>query len=250
MVSAIVLSGSTNTGGLSQTSNASGEGMIEIHNKLMVEWVLEALTQSENIDNIVLVGLPDARQIAERWPDVKYAPAGDTSVKSSINGLEYVDKSQMVLVVTDDIPLLTAEAVDHFIDQCQGRQGDLFYPIITQQSQEKKYPGSVRTYVKFKDGVFTGGNIFFVNPKVVPLCADKVEEIVRLRKKPFDLCKLIGFGFVIKFLLKTLTINEAEKRVSSLLGLKGFTVTCPYPEVGIDVDKPSDLELVKQHLNC
>jgi hypothetical protein len=54
----------------------------------------------------------------------------------------------------------------------------------------------------------------------------------------------LGVGFVIKFLLRLLTLAEAERKVSQLLGMiKGVVVISKYPEVGVDIDKPNDLEL-------
>ncbi len=245
---AIILAGSANTGKLREVSGVSAEGMIEIHEKLMVQYVLEAILSSEYIDRVVLVGLPEINEHFRDWPEVCLAPAGTTPVKSLINGLKHVDSSRMVLVATDDIPLITTEAVNYFLRQCQGREADLFYPVISREVHEERYPGSVRTYVKLKEGTFTGGNIFLINPKKVPRCAAKVEEFVRLRKKPLELCRLVGFSFLIKFLLRSLSIKEAETRVSALLDITGYAVICPYPEVGLDVDKPGDLEMVKNYL--
>ena len=54
----------------------------------------------------------------------------------------------------------------------------------------------------------------------------------------------MGVGFVIKFLLRSLTLAEAERKVCQLLGMiKGVVVVSKYPEVGVDIDKPKDLEL-------
>ena len=62
------------------------------------------------------------------------------------------------------------------------------------------------------------------------------------------MCKTIGFGFILKFLLRRLSIKEAEEKFSRLLGFKGVAVKCIYPEISMDVDKPSDLDLVEQVL--
>ena len=72
--------------------------------------------------------------------------------------------------------------------------------------------------------------------------------MISLRKDPVGLCKTIGPGFILKFLLRRLTIREAEEKFSQLLGFKGVAVKCIYPEIGMDVDKPSDLDLVEQVL--
>ena len=63
-------------------------------------------------------------------------------------------------------------------------------------------------------------------------------------QREIGLCRLLGLKFVIKFLLRSLTLKEAEEKVSRLLGgIKGIVVISQHPEVGVDVDKPGDYEL-------
>jgi 2-phospho-L-lactate guanylyltransferase (CobY/MobA/RfbA family) len=45
--------------------------------------------------------------------------------------------------------------------------------------------------------------------------------------------------------LKNLRLTELEKKVSEMWGLEGAVIICPWPEIGIDVDKPSDLQLAR-----
>lgn len=158
--------------------------------------------------------------------------------------------STRVLLVTSDIPMLTTQAVNDFLELCGDMSGDLYYPIISKQVVESKFPTTRRTYVNLKEGVFTGGNIFLINPGVYKKCIENGQKIISLRKSPLGLCKLIGIGFVLKFLLRSLTIAEAEQKVSMLLGrIKGIVVTSRYPEVGVDVDKPTDLNLALRVLS-
>ena len=60
--------------------------------------------------------------------------------------------------------------------------------------------------------------------------------------------RMLGFVFILKFLAKQLSMGELEKRASSILGYKGVFIISPYPELGTDVDKPSDLQLVRKAL--
>jgi hypothetical protein len=45
-----------------------------------------------------------------------------------------------------------------------------------------------------------------------------------------------------------LSLENAEKAVSKMVGVKGTAIVSPYPEIGIDVDKYSDLELARKLL--
>ena len=73
-----------------------------------------------------------------------------------------------------------------------------------------------------------------------------MDRVLTLRKKPWKLAQLLGFSFMLKFFMQRLSLAELEKRVSQLLGVKGVAIISPYPEIGTDVDKPSDFELAER----
>lgn len=248
MIDAVVLAGSPNIGQLKDCSSAENEALINIGDRAMIDYVITALQGSSEIGRIVVVGPVKELSYLREKGNIIIAPSGRTAIESVENGIALLETDSMVLIATSDIPLITSTAIDDFLNLCRGKQGDLFYPIVPKEVNDLKYPGVRRTYVRLKEGKFTGGNLFLVNPAVVRKCAEKAEQFVAYRKKPLSLCKLIGFGFVIKYLFHRLSLAEAERQVSKLLSIKGFGVISSYPEVGIDVDKPSDLELVRKVL--
>ena len=134
------------------------------------------------------------------------------------------------------------------MSRCSQEEADIIYPLVKKPLNELKFPGVKRTYVYLKEGVVTGGNIILINPQIVPRNAQKAEDLVLLRKSPLRLAKYIGFRYIFKYLLRNLSLKEAEARVNELFQIKGKAIIVPYPEIGIDVDKPSDLELVRKVL--
>ena len=74
-----------------------------------------------------------------------------------------------------------------------------------------------------------------------------IEQAIAMRKKP-QLSRLLGVRFILKYILKQLSIEEIESRVEDVLQFRGVGVISPYPQVGIDVDKPSDLQLARRVL--
>ena len=60
------------------------------------------------------------------------------------------------------------------------------------------------------------------------------------RKGPFKLAKLIGWGFVVKFLLKMVDSKNVSKKVSDILAFKCHAIISDYPELGMDIDKQND----------
>lgn len=245
MYDAIILAGGESKH-LGQYSQQRYEAMIEIAGRPMVTFVAQALRASGKVDRIFIAG-PSAVMASCDFPDNTILLDGGRTIMETIQiGMQVLDHQQPVLVVTADIPLLTPEAVVDFVTQCgQAKAADLYYPVVNRQVNELYYPGNKRTYVKLKEGVFTGGNIFLVNPVIVPRCLRVAEQIIAERKNPLKLCRIIGWGFVLKFLCRMLGVREVEQQFSDLLGIRGTVIFSGYPELGIDVDKPSDLELVK-----
>ncbi len=248
MLDVIILAGSINSGPLRECSDEHNEAMIKIAHKPMIRYVAEALLQSRHINKIVIVGSEEIKSVFPE-KNVIVITSEESAVQNLVKSLQYVDISHKVMIATSDIPLLTTKAVDEFIAMTMDDGVDLFYPIVPMQEIEKVFPNIKRTSVKLTEGTFTGGNLFVITPKTMGGCIRKVEEFVSFRKSPLKLCRLLGMKFVVKLLLKQLSISEIEEKVSELLGIRGRAVITCYPEIGVDVDKPSDFLIVSAFLH-
>ncbi|MEW6184023.1 MAG: nucleotidyltransferase family protein [Bacillota bacterium] len=244
MIPALVLAGAPNAGRLKEVSPAAFEALIDLNGRPLAAHVIEALLATPAVERIVVVG-PEALGNAFTSDRILFLPPREGLLENLAAGLDALSAAPRVLVVTSDIPLLTPEAVLDFLELCKDSQVDVFYPVIPREEVEKTFPGVKRTYVRFREGCFTGGNIGLVDPKALGKCLDRAGDFVRLRKKPFRLALVVGPCFLCRFLLGRLSLRQAEKRVCHLLGLRGRVVVSSSSEIGVDVDKPSDLELVK-----
>jgi len=248
MIDALVLAGSLNKGALSACSTARYEALIPIGKKSMVEYVVDALLGSSRINRIVVVGPEEELAGKFAGEKVQVVEPKENLVENVVYGLKLLPGTKRVLLVTSDIPLINSRAIDNFLDLCKGYEADLYYPIVPREVVERRFASSKRTYVNLKEGVFTGGNVFLLNPDVVWRCIPKGQELVNARKSPLKLCRLVGIMFLIRYLLRSVTLEKAQKKVSRLLGIRGQVVISMDPELGIDVDKPSDLDLVNKKL--
>lgn len=244
VVDAVVLAGSPNSGPLKECSSVQHEALIPIGPKVMVEYVVEALLNARQIRNVLVIG-PEA-ELSPLLTRERVSVAGSAGgIMQNIEaGLNRLSGEKRVLLVTSDIPMLTSRAVDDFLAMCRDMSGDFYYPVISRKIIEARFPSTRRTYVPLKEGVFTGGNLFIINPAKFKMCVENGQKLINNRKSPLGLCRLLGLGFVFKFLSRTLTLAEAEKKVSELLGIRGVVVISSFPEIGVDVDKPADLEVV------
>jgi len=249
-INGLILAGGTLDDKLRDRTQVTNEALIPLGQRFMVEYVAQAIKKSDSVSKIAIVGPVD--QLRDKFkddPDIVLAPGGDTVALSVVNGLGVLPESDYVLISSSDIPLISGQSLEGFISACkEAGPADIYYPIVERSLSERTYPGAQRTFVRLTDGSFTGGNVFLLRPEIVSSRVKIADELIALRKDPIALCKTIGPGFIAKFLLRKLSIREAEEKVSKLLNLRAVAVRCNYPEIGMDVDKPSDLDLVEQVL--
>ena len=217
----------------------------------MIQWIIDALNQSKQVENIVVVGLPIGTKLKSNKP-VYYLEGGNTLMGSITNGMrkivEIKPDTDYCLVVSTDIPAITGEMVDWIIDSANKPGIDIFYNVIPRQVMESQFPESKRSYIQFKDITVCSGDmqVFTVQKS---LRGDSIwTNIVESRKFPFRQMVIIGFDLLFRMIFKKPTIEEAAKLVSKRLGIVGQVVISPYAEIGMDVDKPHQLQMVENAL--
>lgn len=248
-MNAIVLAGAPNKGALRQVSPVQYEAEIEIAGRPMLEYVVLALERVQSINQIVIVGYESMLSTnGSAGKHFTFVKPGPSVIESLENGINALNSEEPVLILTSDIPLITQEALEDFLHRCSGQAGDIYYSFVPKTINDQKYPGVQRTYVRLKEGTFTGGNLVLLSPEIIRKKLTTLTKAIALRKKPLQLCRMLGWWYLCKLLFGTLTIKEIEDRVAEVLGVKAVGIVSPYPEVGIDVDKPSDLKLAREVL--
>jgi len=249
---AIILAGGESSSELKKIAPYDNEALIIIGNYPMIYYVFHALRQSTYVRNIVISGPTDAlRNIFPQKERLFFVNGGENAIESCAHGVKLLQEkgiSEQVLIMPSDIPFITTEAIDDFINQTRKVQADFYYPVTCKEVNEGKFPGVRRTYVNIKDGIFTGGNLFILRSAIFDQVFDIALQLVKRRKNPLAMARLFGFGLVWKYLFRRLSIEAVEKRFYEVLGVKGKAIISPYAEVGVDIDKPGDLELANKYL--
>src|SRR5262249_14191051 len=140
-------------------------------------------------------------------------------------------------------------AISDFVRRCGAADAALDYAIVSRAACEARFPRMHRTYVRLADGEFTGGNLFFIQRAIWPAVQRVLAAAYRARKKPWLLARLPGPRILWRLFCRTVTIAEAEARISKLLGCRCRAIITPYAEIGADVDDPGDLVIARQLLD-
>lgn len=241
-VNAVVLAGRRNEGVFREVSEVANEALLPIAGRPMLSYVLDAVCGAQQVGRVVVVGTPEIEPVLPEG--VALVEAGDELIANVERGIAALEQSVPVAIVTSDIPLVTPAIIDGFVAECGRRPADLHYPAIAKELVEAAFPGVKRTYAKLREGTYTGGNIFLVHPRIVAATIGKLKSFVDARKSPAKMAGLLGPGFVVKMAMGALSAYEVEVKVGRMFGIRGVVVFTEYPEIGVDVDKLSDLELV------
>lgn len=250
---AVVLAGSPpdRPDPLAAWKGVSKKSLIPVAGRAMVRWVVDALHGSGRIGAVVLVGLSPEDGVEFAGP-VVYTPGGGSLLDNVLEGLDQVQaldpQAEKAVACSADIPLITPEVVRYFIATCEETDHDLYYPIVEEKVMEAQFPGSGRTFVPLKEGRFAGGDLYMVRIRAARANEPLARRLLEERKNYLAQVRLIGFLPLIKFLLRRLDIPEAERIAGRALRVSGRAICSRYAELGMDADKPHQLQMIEEVL--
>ena len=238
---------------LAEYTHDKPKALIPIAGKPMITYVVDALAGSRYIQNIIIVSLDPAAGVEFSAP-VEYVPdAGDilNNVEAGLNhATAHYPNVDGVLISSSDVPTITPPIVDAFIEECFHTDHDLYYSIIERTVMEGRFPGSLRSYTHLREGDFAGGDLILIRPSMALDQRELWRDLSAARKSSLRQARLVGMGLFLKLLIHRLSLADAERRISQVLNVRGRAVPFPYAEVGMDVDKPFQLEIVRAELEA
>jgi GTP:adenosylcobinamide-phosphate guanylyltransferase len=228
------------------------KALVDVAGKPMVQWVLDALSDATDINNVIIVGLTEKSGlkcgkkmyfVSNQGKMVENLQAGAQKV------LEVSPQAEYVLIVSSDIPAITGEMVDWVVKTALEQKVDIIYNVIQRESMEKRFPGSKRTWTRLKDMEICGGDMNAGRLSMITNDDTEMwEKITNSRKNPLKQAALIGYGTAFLLLTGRLSLQDAETRVMARMKITGKAIVSPYAEIGMDVDKPHQLEIMRLDL--
>lgn len=238
---------------LAEYTRGKSKALISIAGKPMITHVVEALSGSRHIQHIIIVALDASAEVQFPVP-VEYVPdAGDILANAEAGiqyALDYYPDMDAILLSSSDVPTITPAIVDAFIEECLHTDHDLYYSLVERSVMEERFPGSRRSYVHLRDGDFAGGDLFLIRSDMVLSQRDLWQRLTGARKNALQQVRMIGLWPLFKLVTRRLSLAEAERRGSKALNMRGRGIPFPYAEVGMDVDKPFQLEIVRAELEA
>lgn len=245
-VTAVVLAGGPHDDLAARTPGAPNKAFVAIGGMALVERTIRALRSSASIGRIIAVapekvhGHPALALADERRPD------GARIRESLRNGLAGLPPGADVLVSTSDLPVLTAASTDDFVMRALEKNADLVYGCLEKRVHMAKYPKVPHTWAPLRDGTYCGTGFVTIKPRVLPSLDRFIEQLGHARKNPLHLAKLFGWDVLLRFAVRRLSIADAEARASRIIGAPVRAAISPYAEIGVNVDRVSDIALAEE----
>lgn len=187
------------------------------------------------------------REIGARALIVETLTAAASPSRSAAAGLAKLGTP--LLVTTADHALLQSAWVSHFLRH-QPAGATATVALARAESVLRDVPGTQRTFLRFADGAYSACNLFYLARPEAAQLLQLWQQVEALRKQPVKMLRLLGIHYALGYRFGWLRLAQATRRLGALAG--GVTVAAvemPYGRAAVDVDKPSDLELVERLLS-
>ncbi len=244
-LTAVVLAGGPHDEVSALQPGAINKAFVRVGGVTLVERTLVALRASHAIGRIVVVAPPQAHaDAALALADEKRADG--LKIRDSLrSGLEGLPPDELAIVCASDLPILSGEAVDDFVERAARLDPDVGYGCVERRIHEASYPHIPHTWAKLRDGTYCGGGMSAMKPRAYPHLARFVERLGHARKSPLHLAALFGWDVVLRFALRRLTIAQAEARAGRILGAPVRAIVSPHARTAVNVDRASDVALAE-----
>ena len=227
------------------------KALLDLAGKPMAQWVLDALGEAPSVEKIVVAGLEDEGVLSS--PKIaQYVPDQGSMLGNAIGAIEWVleanPEADRVLTCSADIPLLTGPMVERLLAQCTDPTVELYISIVSRERMEQRFPDSRRSYVHFSDGDYAGGDLHVGASYIAHKYRDLWEGLFASRKSALKQAGRLGPAFLARLLARRLSLAELERRVRDKFGINGRALITEDAEIGMDADKPFQLEICRREL--
>lgn len=241
---ALILAGSR-FGQDDEVAKAAGvtcKALAKIDGTPMIERVISALNNSENINNII-ASAPEAVPLHQNIQRIDTAPS---PVRSILKALEHIENDMPILLTTADHALLTPAMINSFITGYDSDNFSVAVAMLPLDIVTQKYPDMRRTRLKFREGGYKACNLFIFRDKAA---AQSILNfwyaIESQRKTPWKMVRALGVVTLLRYITRRLTLENALTHLGRKTGTKPQAVMLDIAEAAIDVDTVDDLTFVR-----
>jgi len=231
----------------------TSKSLVRVAGEAMLGRVSRTLLQTRNVGRVLLLAQDIEQQLDDRdlaWlredKRVTACVSGRTISGSVLDAFAAIRPGWPALVTTADNVFISAQLVDEMLDA--GNEHDLAIGFVERSRVEAACGPCSRTWLRFRDGEFTGANLFLFRSPASLQVLEFWSRAEQDRKSPWKLAAHFGPVLLLLILTKRLTLAEALARAGERLGIAVRPVLLSDGRAGVDVDKVADHVLAEELL--
>ena len=220
------------------------KALIPIGGMPMVARPVAAILKAPGVQSVcVLAQQPD--RIAGALPNdprLSLGSSGQTIASTLEAILADPGTRYPLLVTTADHALLDEAMIADFCAKAEG--ADLAIGLVERHPLMARLPQTHRTWLRFRGGAYSGANLFAFGSARAAKAVELWRSVEQDRKKGWRVIAALGPVALAGALLRVRTLDQTLAAIGRKLGLDIRKVELENPLAAVDVDKPSDHELV------
>jgi len=243
---AFITAGGLLKGEMKDRAGTSVKALITIGGRTLLEGTIDALRGSGVIGRIAVIGPAEIGNSPVMKSIDSFIEADLCGVENIRKGLEHYSGSRHVMLCSSDLPFISSEAVKDFLARCPDAAA-VCYPIFEKEEIDPSIRPGVPSYIRLKEGNFTGGSIFRLE---VARCLESMAHIGKsfnARKSAIGMARLLGFSVMMKFLFGTLSCRDLQKRCEDILKAPVALVRGCGAEITVDIDDSESYDFALQY---
>ncbi|QIL01763.1 NTP transferase domain-containing protein [Sphingomonas sinipercae] len=222
--------------------------LIPVGGEPMVRRPVLTLLATDGIARVLVVSQQPERIAAVLPADARTAVSASaaTIAATLVQLIDDPATQWPLLVTTADHALLTSGMIYDLVTGAAG--ADVAIGLVGEAALMRRLPDTKRTWIRFRDGGYSGANLFLLRGPQVRPAIEKWRAVEQDRKKGLRLLLSLGPLALVGAVLRLRTLDQTLRTVGRKLGLKLVAVRMSDPLAAVDVDKDADLTLVEQLL--
>jgi molybdopterin-guanine dinucleotide biosynthesis protein A len=244
-IAAVVLAGGARDAVARLDPAAANKAFVRIGGEALVARTIAALRLARSVGRIVVVAPFEPQALAMLSGADEIRRDGARITDSLREGLRGLPPDDLVLVCASDLPILSPRAVEEFLALAERSHADAVYACVERATHVARFPRVPHTWARLREGTFCGGGCVALRPRVFGALERFLERLGAARKNPLLLARIFGYDVLARYALGLLSVAEAERRGSTLLGAPVAAAICSHAEIAVNVDRESDVALAK-----
>ncbi|MFC1504273.1 hypothetical protein ACFL6D_02540 [Spirochaetota bacterium] len=180
----------------------------------MIEHTIERSLSVEQIDQFIAVGNTSTiEKLSNKYNERITTVIEDTPdpIDRLYAGTLHLEHIENIMIIPSNSPFCEAGDLQKALELIKKIEHfDMITLLISKDIFKKHFPDKKKVFLNLNKSKYAGISVVFIKTRFLLNKQKAAGKVFRLRNSPLELLHLLGFKKIIKFILKSLTIDDIE----------------------------------------